>query len=32
VSAAAAMMWNALRIAGVSEPIAGFGGLLARKR
>jgi maleate cis-trans isomerase len=32
VSAAAAMMWNALRVAGVSEPIAGFGGLLAQKR
>jgi maleate isomerase len=28
VSAAAAMMWNALRVAGVSEPIAGFGRLL----
>ncbi len=32
VSAAAAMMWHALRVAGVSEPIAGFGGLLAQKR
>ena len=32
VSAAAAMMWNALRVAGVSEPLAGFGGLLAQKR
>ena len=28
VSAAAAMMWNALRVAGVSEPIKGFGRLL----
>src|SRR5438552_539339 len=28
VSAAAAMMWNALRVAGVKEPIAGFGRLL----
>ena len=28
VSAAAAMMWNALRVAGVSEPISGFGSLL----
>jgi len=31
VSAAAAMMWNALRVAGVSEPIAGFGRLLANR-
>ena len=29
VSAAAAMMWNALRLAGVSAPIPGFGRLLA---
>jgi len=29
VSSASAMMWNALRIAGVKEPIAGFGQLLA---
>jgi maleate isomerase len=28
ISAAAAMMWNALRLAGVSAPIAGFGRLL----
>jgi maleate cis-trans isomerase len=28
VSAAAAMMWNALRVAGVSEPVKGFGRLL----
>jgi maleate cis-trans isomerase len=32
VSAAAAMMWNALRVAGVGEPIPGFGRLLAQKR
>ena len=32
VSAAAAMMWNALRLAGVSAPIPGFGRLLAEKR
>jgi len=31
VSAAAAMMWHALRVAGVSEPIAGFGRLLANR-
>src|SRR5436305_8224648 len=31
VSAAAAMMWNALRVAGVTEPIAGFGRLLANR-
>ena len=28
VSAAAAMMWNALRLAGVADPISGFGRLL----
>ena len=28
VSAAAAMMWNALRVAGVTEPISGYGRLL----
>jgi len=32
VSAAAAMMWNALRVAGVSEPIPGFGRLLFQAR
>ena len=32
VSSAAAMMWNALRIAGVREPVAGFGRLLAEPR
>jgi maleate cis-trans isomerase len=32
VSAAAAMMWNALRLAGVSTPILGFGRLLAAPR
>jgi maleate cis-trans isomerase len=32
VSAAAAMMWNALRLAGVSAPIPGFGQLLSQKR
>src|SRR5258706_11915963 len=32
VSAAAAMMWNALRFAGVAAPIAGFGRLLAEPR
>src|SRR5436190_7064865 len=32
VSAAAAMMWNALRVAGVSEPISGFGRLLLEER
>jgi maleate isomerase len=32
VSAAAAMMWNALRIAGEHAPIAGFGRLLAERR
>src|SRR5437879_1819285 len=32
VSAAAAMMWNALRVAGVSGPISGFGSLLNEKR
>src|SRR5205807_664445 len=30
--AAAAMMWNALRVAGVSDPIPGFGSLLNEKR
>jgi len=32
VSAAAAMMWNALVVAGVSAPIPGFGSLLNEKR
>ncbi len=32
VSAAAAMMWNALRVAGVAAPIPGFGRLLAGRR
>jgi len=32
VSAAAAMMWNALRVAGESAPLAGFGRLLAGRR
>jgi maleate isomerase len=32
VSAAAAMMWNALRLAGVSDPVPGFGRLLAARR
>src|SRR5437016_11991932 len=32
VSAAAAMMWNALRLAGVSDPISGFGSLLNEQR
>ena len=32
VSAAAAMMWNALVVAGVSAPIPGFGSLLREKR
>jgi maleate cis-trans isomerase len=32
VSAAAAMMWNALRLAGVATPIPGFGRLLAAPR
>jgi maleate cis-trans isomerase len=32
VSAAAAMMWNALRVAGVSDAIPGFGRLLAAPR
>jgi maleate isomerase len=32
VSAAAAMMWNALRIAGEHAPIAGFGRLLGERR
>jgi maleate isomerase len=32
VSAAAAMMWNALRVAGVGDPIPGFGRLLAQNR
>ena len=32
VSAAAAMMWNALRAAGAPAPIAGFGRLLAGRR
>jgi maleate isomerase len=32
VSAASAMMWNALRLAGESAPLAGFGRLLAERR
>src|SRR5437763_10051077 len=32
VSAAAAMMWNALRVAGVNDPVSGFGRLLKSKR
>src|SRR2546428_120538 len=32
VSAAAAMMWNALVVAGVSAPISGFGSLLNEQR
>ncbi len=32
VSAPAAMMWNALRVAGESAPLAGFGRLLAERR
>jgi len=32
VSAAAAMMWNALRVAGVGDPVPGFGRLLAARR
>ena len=32
VSSSAAMMWNALRHAGVADPIQGFGALLAEKR
>src|SRR5207245_3931081 len=32
VSAAAAMMWNALRVAGVKEQIPGFGRLLSQAR
>ena len=32
VSAAAAMMWNALRVAGEPAPLAGFGRLLAERR
>jgi maleate isomerase len=32
VSAAAAMMWNALRVAGVTEPVRGFGRLLELPR
>ena len=32
VSAAAAMMWNALVVAGVSATISGFGSLLNEKR
>src|SRR6266513_1793286 len=32
VSAAAAMMWNALRLAGVAAPIPGFGRLLLEER
>ncbi len=32
VSAAAAMIWNALRVAGVSAPVQGFGRLLAERR
>ena len=30
ISSAAAMMWNALRFAGVQTPVAGFGSLLAQ--
>jgi maleate cis-trans isomerase len=29
ISAAAAMMWNALRVAGETAPLVGFGRLLA---
>ena len=32
LSSASAMMWNALRIAGVNAPLAGFGSLLAQSR
>ena len=32
VSAAAAMMWNALCVAGEPAPLAGFGRLLAERR
>jgi len=32
LSSASAMMWNALRIAGVNAPLAGFGSLLAQGR
>jgi len=32
VSSASAMMWNALRLAGVPDPISGFGKLLASPR
>ncbi len=32
ISSVSAMMWNALRLAGVSEPVPGFGTLLARGR
>lgn len=32
LSSASAMMWNALRIAGVNAPVAGFGSLLAQAR
>lgn len=32
VSSAAAMMWNALRCAGISQPVVGFGSLLAATR
>jgi len=32
VSAATAMMWNALRVAGETAPLAGFGRLLAERR
>jgi maleate cis-trans isomerase len=32
VSAAAAMMWNALRVAGVPDPLPGFGSLLLERR
>src|SRR5438270_4219010 len=32
VSAAAAMMWNALRVAGVNDPVSGFGRLRKSKR
>ena len=32
VSAAAAMMWNALRVAGEPAPLTGFGRLLAERR
>jgi maleate cis-trans isomerase len=32
LSSASAMMWNALRIAGVSTPVTGFGRLLSQDR